>query len=407
MLWLAAARVGAQGVAAEGGVALQDVLRYADRRSPVLTVARATRSRADAARVAAQLLLPSNPELSVAVGPSFGSGNTGVDLELGLMQELETGGERSARIDAAHKLRELTEAEIERLRWEVRCDVRLSFFTALMERERAQLAASVLAFQQDVLRVVERQIAAGEAAPLAVRLAEAEVAQAQQMSTASEQSWLASRLRLAQQAGWPTATPPLPAGALAAPRDPRTAAELVKLAREHLPSLRAAAARVREAGARVSLADREGWPRPSVGVQYQHDADGPRDTVMGVLSVPIPGFRRNQGGRADARADAAIAQAELAAAQQLLESQIALARSEVVAAAQRTRAYGTAILPRFEENLRLLARSLELGEIDILAFATGRERFLRIQSDALAAQLDYYLALANLERIVGSEVLTP
>jgi len=88
----------------------------------------------------------------------------------------------------------------------------------------------------------------------------------------------------------------------------------------------------------------------------------------------------------------------------LLEGQIAEARSEVVAAAARTRAYGTEILPRFEENLTLLRRSFELGEIDILALSTGRERFLRIQSDALGAQQDYFVALAGLERVVGVDL---
>jgi outer membrane protein TolC len=76
----------------------------------------------------------------------------------------------------------------------------------------------------------------------------------------------------------------------------------------------------------------------------------------------------------------------------------------VAAAAQRTRAYGTEILPRFEENLTLLRRTFELGEIDILALSTGRERFLRIQSDALSSQLDYFVALAGLERVVGVDL---
>jgi cobalt-zinc-cadmium efflux system outer membrane protein len=143
-------------------------------------------------------------------------------------------------------------------------------------------------------------------------------------------------------------------------------------------------------------------------VQYNREGnpsgEGAYDIVMGVLSTPIPSFQRNQGERASARADAVVARAELDAAQRLLEGDIAQARSEVAAAAQRTRAYGTEILPRFEENLGLLRRTFELGEIDILALSTGRERFLRIQSDALAAQSDYFVALAGLERVVGVDL---
>lgn len=389
-------------------VSLGGILAFADQRSPVLTVARSTRSRAEAARVAASILLPTNPEVSVAAGPRFGISGTGVDVDVTLMQQIQIAGERGARIDAADALRDLTDAEIEQMRWAVHCDVHAAFHRALVEQERMRLAERVVTFQQEVLRVVERQIAAGEVAPLALRLAQAEVAQAQQVLVAAQQAFLVSRIRLAQLSGWPVATPPMPAGAVDSPRDPPPLDRLLAVAQERLPSLRAGAARIREAEARSALADREAWPRPSVGVQYRREgnpsSEGAYDIVMGVVSIPIPSFQLNQGERARARADMTVAEAELDASRRLLEGQIAEARSEVVAAAARTRAYGTEILPRFEENLTLLRRSFELGEIDILSLSTGRERFLRIQSDALGAQQDYFVALAGLERVVGVDL---
>jgi cobalt-zinc-cadmium efflux system outer membrane protein len=200
----------------------------------------------------------------------------------------------------------------------------------------------------------------------------------------------------------------MPTGAVDSPRDPPPLERLSAVARERLPSLRAGVARIREAEARATLANREAWPGPSLGVQYRREdnptSEGAYHVVMGVVSIPIPSFQRNQGARAQARADVTVAEAELDASRRLLDGQIAEARSEVVAAAARTRAYGTEILPRFEENLTLLRRSFELGEIDILALSTGRERFLRIQSDALGAQQDYFVALAGLERVVGVDL---
>jgi cobalt-zinc-cadmium efflux system outer membrane protein len=373
--------------AAGSEVSLGGILAFADQRSPVLTVARSTRSRAEAARVAASILLPTNPEVSVAAGPRFGISGTGVDVDVTLMQQIQIAGERGLRIDAADALRDLTDAEIEQMRWAVHCDVHAAFHRALVEQERARLAERVVTFQQEVLRVVERQISAGEAAPLALRLAQAEVAQSQQVLVASQQSFLASRIRLAQLSGWPVATPPMPAGAVDSPRDPPPLDRLSAVARERLPSLRAGAARIREAEARSTLADREAWPRPSLGLQYRREgnptSEGAYDIVMGVISIPIPSFQLNQGERARARADVTVAEAELDASRRLLEGQIAEARSEVVAAAARTRAYGTEILPRFEENLTLLRRSFELGEIDILALST-RARTLPAHSERRA-----------------------
>jgi cobalt-zinc-cadmium efflux system outer membrane protein len=391
-----------------GAATLGEILAFADRFAPTLSVARSTRSRAEAARAAASPLLPANPLLSVAVGPRYGLTGRGVDVDMSLTQQIQIAGERGLRLKAADQMSRLTDAEIEQIRWIVHCDVHAAFHRTLIEQERVRLTERVVAFQEEVLRVVERQIAAGETAPLTLRLAQAEAAQARQILVATQQALLASRIRLAQSSGWPVKHLPMPEGRLDALQEPPLLDQLVTVARERLPSLRASAARIREAESRVSVADREAWSRPAIGVQYRHEgnptAEGAYDIVMGVASVPIPSFQMNQGDRARARAEAVVAKAELDAGQRLLEGQIAEARSEVVAATLRTRAYGTEIIPRFEENLTLLRRSFELGEIDLLALSTGRERFLRIQSDALAATLDYFVALAWLERVVGVDL---
>lgn len=390
------------------GIGLAEILAFADEHSPALGVARSSRAKAAAARAGASQLLDNNPQVSVAVGPRFGISGVGADVEASLSQQIQIAGERGARLAAAERFAETTDAQIEQARWLVHCDVHAAFHRALVERERLRLADRVVAFQQEVFRIVRKQIAAGETAPLSLRLAEAEVAQATQAAVAARQAFLASRLRLAQLAGWPISKPPIPVGTSDLPRDPPPQDRLISVAQEKLPRLRAAAAAIREAQARSVTADREAWPRPSVGVQYRREgnptSEGAYDVVMGVLSIPIPSLNTNQGARADARADVTVAQAELDAARSLLSGQIAEGRSEVVAAAQRTQAYGTEILPRFEENLTLLRRSFELGEIDLLALSFGRERFMRIQSDALGAQLDYFVALAGLERLVGVDL---
>lgn len=393
---------------ADANVSLEHILTYADEHSPVLAVARSTRSRAEAARSAAAILLPTNPELTVAAGPRMGLFGTGTDVDVSLTQQVQIAGQRGARIYAADRLGDLTEAEIQQIRWSVHCDVHAMFHKALVDQERARLAEQVVTFQKEVFSVVQRQIAAGETAPLTLRLAEAEVAQAEQSLVGAQQAFLVSRIRLAQLSGWPLNAPPLPRGGVDSLHDVPSAEHLAVVASEQLPSLRTGAARIREAEAREAVAERDAWPRPSLGVQYRREGnpstEGPYNIFMGVLSLPIPVFQVNQGERARTRADVLVAQAELSASRRLLDGQIAEAHSEVVAAAARTNAYGSQILPRFQENLTLLRRSFELGEIDILALSTGRERFLRIQSDALLAQQDYFVALAGLERVVGVDL---
>lgn len=389
-------------------VSLQGLLTFADAHSPILAVARSSRSRAEAARVAASLLAPSDPQLTVSVGPRLAPRGTGVEVEVSLYQSIFLAGERRLAITAADAVAELTDAEIEQLRWAVHCDVHAAYHRAIVERERALLAARVVAFQREVLRAVERRTAAGETGALPLRLTLAEVAQAEQALLQSEQAHRAARIRLAQLAGWPVAHPPDPEGKLDSPAEPPPVERLLAIARERLPLLRTRDAAVREAEARVALAEREAWPKPALGVQVRREGnpgpEGEAYIVLGSAQLTIPTFQRNQAERAKAGADAHVARTERDAARTLLEADVAEAHSRVTAAARRVKSYGTEVTPRLEENLTLLRRAFELGEIDLLELSMGRERFLRIQGDALTAWLDHFLALADLERVVGAEI---
>jgi cobalt-zinc-cadmium efflux system outer membrane protein len=389
-------------------VELASLFAYADANSPILLVARSTRSRAEAERVAARIALPSNPELSIAIGPRVANTGIGLSAQIALSQELEIAGERGLRIDAANRRIELTDAEIERVRWAVHCDVHVAFHAALLARDRAALAGRVVSFQTEVLAIVERRVSAGEVGALELRLSQAEVAQAGQAQVAADQAYYAARVHLAQLTGWPVGDPPDPIGRLEDPIEPPPVEELLATAREQLPAIQVDRAAIREAEARAKVAKREASPNPTIGIQYEREGnpagDVTYDIVRGSLSIPIPSAFVNQGARARARADVTVAEAQLQADYTLLESHVTQARAAVVAAAERVHRYGTQIIPLFEENLTLLGRSFDIGEIDLLALSFARERFLAIQNEALDAQLEYFVALAELERTIGSEL---
>lgn len=390
-------------------VDLAALMAYADQHAPALAVARSRRALGDAALAEASPLLPENPQLQVQAGPHVDlAGATDVDVSVTLTQRVPISGARGAGLAAAERFRELTEAEIEQVRWAVRCDVRAGYHAALVARERARLAAQALAFQEGVLAIVQRQITAGESSPMNERLAGAEVAQARQQALAAEQGYLASRLDLAEQSGWPAARPPVPAGVLGAPREVPPLETLIAKAREHLPAFRMYTAAVREAEARTRAEERRAWPEPTIGVQVFNEggaaAPPPAFGVQGIVSVPIPVWQRNQGGVARARADAGIAAAQKASGESVLVAQIARNRSAVASASARVQSYGADVLPRFDENLKLVRRAFDLGEVDLLEVSVARERFFRIQLDALGAHADYFAALAALERTVGVEL---
>ena len=391
--------------AASGPVQLDQLLAWAHAHAPEVRIATANLAHAEAAREAAEPLLPGNPELGGGAGPRITQDGTGLDIEASLSQSFEIAGERGLRFDVADRVDERLSAELARAHWTVHARVHAGYHGALVERERLEAAMRLLAFQERLLEIAQRRLQAGDISPLVVRLSEGEVAQARQRRIAAEQHYQAARIRLAEVAGWPATHPPEPAGTTEAPRDLPPIARLVETMLAVQPAIAAARARVEEARARAELADRETWPEPSIGASWHREGapNEREDVIFGTLTVPIPLWQRNQGERARARADLAVAEAELESLELQLRARLARSESAVRAAAERIAVYGTEVLPSFERNLSLLERAYELGEIDVLDVSVAVERFLRAQTDALDAQADYFEALAELEETLGTD----
>lgn len=389
-------------------VSLHGILAYADRHALLLGVARAQEQLGEAEMTAAAVLLPENPELELRVGPKIGSTGQGIEMEVSLAQAIEIAGQRGLRIDAAGSERDVARLRLEDARWQVHRLVHEAFHNALLARERAAAAARVLEFATRLDQITMRQLDAGEVSQVQVRLAKGELAQARQARVAADGVAHLTRLRLAEVSGWPTDTPPEVSGHLDEPRRAPELAELMTKAQQNNPQLAVRKSAATAARARATLAAREAWPSPSLGVAYAHERDpgGAPGLHIGMvtLGLPLPLWNRNQGERARANARATVAQAQHEAASALVAAQIVETRAAVDVAAQRIEAFGSEIIPAFEGNLSLLERAFELGEIDLLQVMVGRGRFLEIERDALAAYDDYFAAIAELEALLGVEV---
>jgi outer membrane protein, heavy metal efflux system len=389
-------------------VSLVGILAYADAHAPRLGVARAREGLGDAAVQGAETLVPHNPELTVAAGPRVDDdGELGLDLRGGLSQTFEIAGERGARIDAAERTRDRLAAELDEARTEVHREVHAAFHRALVAREREAAAERLVAFQERLLEVARRRLAAGDVPQLAERVAEGELAQAQVARIRARGAYATARLELAGASGWPAEHPPEPSGTLDDPRDPPERSALLALARRHQPRLRTLHAMHEEAVAHAEAADRDGWPEPTIGVEVEREGapNGLSETVIvGTLGLPIPVFERNQAERARTEAEVAVVLAEEEAYTRALAIRVEEERLAVLGAAERVRAYGGEIVPRFEENLRLIERAFELGEIDIIEVSVARERFLHVRTEVLDAYEDYFAAVAELEATVGTDL---
>jgi len=393
-------------------VSLHGILAYADENAPAIEVGTSTMAQADAERAAAAPLLPADPTLSLGAGPRRGPNGTAYDVEVSLQQRFEIAGQRGQRLHAAKSRRALTVAQIEEVRWSVHLQVHTAFHVALVARERVTAADRLFAFAEKLLEIAQKRHKAGDISPLHVRVAEGELAQAKQQKIRANAAYQDARLALAELSGWPTDRLPEPAGSLDRARHTPGINELVDRGLASHPTARRLEASSRDADAQKQVADRDAWPDVTVGVTYLREQEattvGTESQHIGMLglSIPIPIFQRNRGARARAAADLHVAQTRTHAFRRTLQARVTRSATAVNAAADRLDAYGTTIIPTFEENLRLLGRAFELGEIEILEVLVARGRFLDLQQDALSAYEDYFRAIAALEGELGTEVWT-
>lgn len=390
-------------------VTLDELLRHAEGRAPKNARAHAQVSLGAAAREAVAPLLPYNPSVGAALGVRTNPLGASFEMQLTISQQLEIAGERGARRRAAGAYDVGLHRRLDQSRFETQVALRWAYASALLAKQRLHTATRVRDFTGSLVHTAKRQVEAGDLAPLRLRMAEASLAQATQARREAARVYRAACRQLATTAGWPAAEPIAPVGELGDVSSRLDADALVSEALERHPELVALAQELRAARAGLRAAKRDAWPEPTIGAYAarEHEPGSPFASRVGLItvSVPLPLWRRNQGPRAQAKAQLRIAEVALATRRYELEQELRRSIDAVQTAAARVQDYGRDVLPRFDENLELLQRAFELGEIDIIGVAVGRQSFFDAQAAALETWSDYLAAVRQLELAVGRPVV--
>ena len=387
---------------------LAELLGRADDRAPATVRARARVSLGAAALAAARPLLPGNPSVGAALGVRTNPLGRAFEVQLSASQRIEIAGERGARRRAAGAYDVALHRRLDEARFETHVEVRWAYAKALLARERLRTASLVEEFTQSTVRNAQVRVDAGDLPPLRLRMAEAAFSQATQARREAARVYRAACRDVATTAGWPSNDPIEPVGELSATLVVDGVDALVADALDDHPELVALSRETDSERAAFRAARRDAWPEPTLGVYVarEHEPGTPFASAVGLVtvSIPLPLWRRNQPERAYAEARVRIAEAALATRRYELDQAVRRSADKVSTAALRVRGYARDVLPRFEENLELLQRSFEVGEIDLVEVAVGRQSFLDAQVAALDTWAEYLDALRQLELAVGHEI---
>lgn len=387
-------------------VSLEQVLAHARAHSPNITRAEARVTLGTAQIAAAKPLLPENPVVSAALGARFNPFGTSFESQIQIQQPFELAGERRQRLEAGRAAERARQSEVDETWWATEVEIRAAFMQALVAREAAEAQASAVEFTERMMAAFELQVETGELAPLDLRIAETEVADARQQLLALELEYRNACVRLATLAGWASGTAIEPVGELPTPIDVE-GHELAEVVEEH-PSVVSAMAEVDAAAEFLQAAERDAWPHFALGAThaYEREPGTPFATNIGLvtLTIPMPLWQRNQAQRAEAHAELTVAKADVTALKYELGQQIDAQINAVRVAAQRVETYSQEVLPRFSDNLRMLERAFELGEIDLLQVLVGQQRFIAQQQRALKIYGEYVEAVRRYELVTGQAV---
>jgi cobalt-zinc-cadmium efflux system outer membrane protein len=315
---------------------------------------------------------------------------------------LEVSGKRQRRIDVANATLAVTDAETARITADLRADVRRAYFQTVAANRRIAVAQELEALATRARDAAQERFQTGAAPRLEALQASLALAQAQNDVTSARGEAAAARAELNALLAYPVDAAPTLADPLEAGPLPTLAAATQQTLAGNA-ELNVLQRRVDEARAKAGLARAMRRPDPSVSAALTYDAPG-EFTVGWRLgaAVALPVFTT---GRADvAVADATVARAEADRQARIAQvtGAVAAALARAAAARQALERYQNELLPASLQVEQMADESYRAGQTGLPAYLQTVQAARDVRQRALQAGLDYQLALAELERAMGT-----
>lgn len=328
---------------------------------------------------------------------------TGTNAEAGLSQELEIFGQRGARLAAGRAGMAVATADVSNATRLTIGTLDRAFYRLASAAQRTTLASEVLALNERLADVAQRQLAEGEISRLDYNLAIVELGRARARALAMRRERVQATVELGRMIGVPTGMPieatldsaELRTGrdsAHVAVRDPGALAdgvagpeleELTALALARRPDLEARAAAIRRAEAELRLVRRESLPNPILRGLFELPTDGGPTAFRPGIGVSLPFLNRRQGERQALRAAARQAELQRASVASRVRAEVSAAASTYHSAAIEVEVLAATVLAPARQNRQLAEVAYREGKI-------GLPVLLLVQNQAIGAELDYW-----------------
>ena len=367
---------------------------------------RASSSRVDAAAGRAyQAKLWSNPELELSTeeGPADGGRSiSDAKQTIGVVQELPFPGKKSLDRKIGNAGVRLSEAELALRRLELVRDVKAAFFQVLAAERLVEVAGELVNVAESFADTARKRVEAGAATDPEQLRAEIQLEQAKIDLVGFQRKLVAVREGFATVLGRPDV------------RDVRLSGTLVDSAHTALleqgperwlpthPSTVGARTARDRADLELRRARLEPFPNVKLGVAGGRLGETDESIVEFKLSLPLPLIDRARGAKQEARANVAVAEAELTSIEQALLRAWGTTRHRYRAAIEQVTNYRERILPKAERALELMRGGFEQGKFDFIDLLDTQRTTAEARLAYQRKLLELNVAQAELEALLGA-----
>jgi cobalt-zinc-cadmium efflux system outer membrane protein len=387
---------------------LDEALARAREQAPSVLVARARIEEARGRLAGARIRHRDNPTLDIGAGPRSTDTGRLMDVDIGISQVFETGGQRAARVAGAEAgIRREDAAAAEAMRLALR-DVAIAFLRLLHAQERLTLLRDAEGMAGEVLTVAQRRYAAGDIAVLDVNVARSTVARARAARLSAEAERVEAAGLLQRLLGLGRGMRQGPAAARAGETvtargalrvSPRADLGALIASVDNRPDLQALRADIGDAEAEAQVGRAMTRPDIGVGARYKHE-EGHR-AVLGEVTLTLPVFSRGQEQQAIGSARASRLRLELDTARVAAISEVESAYATSITRQAAVAAFEQEALPGLDENERLARRSFDVGQISLPELLLIRRELLETRLDYLDRLLDASEAVITQDALAG------
>jgi cobalt-zinc-cadmium efflux system outer membrane protein len=355
----------------------------------------------------------SNPtlELQGSTGSLTGSPEERT-ASIGINQELPMYGKLRLRREAGQREAEALQLQRDNSARLLKDEVSTLALDYFLTSKRQGLAADQVNLNRDLASVAGERFKAGDIPELDLNLAKVELARAESRLLDVEREHIPLRIKIASLTGLKENEIKL-TDIHFATRVAPPVQDLVKQALASRPDLLALARERDKAETEDLLAKAEALPNLTAGLfaQWQRGStevggmsSTSNDTQLGLrLSMPIPLFDRNQGGRAAARYRLDAADSRRLAMERTITAEVEAAISRLSSSDRILTLLEQGIIPQLTENLKLTQEAYRLGEVGIISVIDEQKKFFEVNESYLSAQHSKRVALLKLETAVAAE----